>query len=92
MKKENEIGLKKFPAFNIALGKTLIAAAWVDGELNHHELHCLKNLILTKLVVVDGHVCDKELECLRTIALYLEISQFVWVNALKNIVVKSYER
>ena len=38
--------MKKFPAFNIALGKTLIAAAWVDGELNHHELHCLKNLIL----------------------------------------------
>ena len=47
---------------------------------------------LTKLVVVDGQVSDKELECLRTIALYLEISQFVWVNALKNIVVKSYER
>ena len=36
----------EFPAFNIALGKTLIAAAWVDGELNQHELVCLKNLIL----------------------------------------------
>lgn len=35
-----------FPAFNIALGKTLIAAAWVDGELNQHEMVCLKNLIL----------------------------------------------
>ena len=35
-----------FPAFNIALGKTLIAAAWVDGELNQHVIVCLKNLIL----------------------------------------------
>ena len=35
-----------FPAFNIALGKTLAAAAWVDGELNERELACLKNIIL----------------------------------------------
>jgi len=35
-----------FPAFNIALGKTLAAAAWVDGELNEQELSCLKNIIL----------------------------------------------
>ena len=46
MKNENYTGLREFPAFNIALGKTLIAAAWVDGELNKHELQCLKNLIL----------------------------------------------
>lgn len=35
-----------FPAFNVALGKTLAAAAWVDGELNDRELACLKNIIL----------------------------------------------
>lgn len=36
----------EYPAFNIALGKTLIASAWVDGELNQQEMACLKNLIL----------------------------------------------
>ena len=46
MNDENKLGFSEFPAFNIALGKTLIAAAWVDGELNKHELLCLKNLIL----------------------------------------------
>lgn len=45
---------------------------------------------LTKLIIVDEHLSDKELDCLRTIALYLEISQFVWVNSLKNIIVSSY--
>lgn len=35
-----------YRALNIALGKTLIAAAWVDGELNDQELDCLKSLIL----------------------------------------------
>ena len=35
-----------YRALNIALGKTLIAAAWVDGELNEEELNCLKSLIL----------------------------------------------
>lgn len=35
-----------FPAFNVALGKTLIAAAWVDGELNQQEMACLKKIIL----------------------------------------------
>ena len=44
MNDENKLGFSEFPAFNIALGKTLIAAAWVDGELNKHELLCLKNL------------------------------------------------
>lgn len=46
MNDENKLGFSEFPAFNIALGKTLIAAAWVDGELNKHELLCLKNHIL----------------------------------------------
>jgi uncharacterized tellurite resistance protein B-like protein len=45
---------------------------------------------LTKLVIVDNHVSEKELECLRLVALYLEISEFVWVNALKNIVVGAF--
>jgi len=35
-----------YPAFNVCLGKTLIAAAWVDGELNAQETECLKSLIL----------------------------------------------
>ena len=35
-----------YRALNISLGKLLIAAAWVDGELNDAELKCLKNLIL----------------------------------------------
>jgi uncharacterized tellurite resistance protein B-like protein len=39
-------GIEGFPAFNIALGKILIAAAWVDGDLNRREINCLKNLIL----------------------------------------------
>lgn len=34
------------PAFNISLGKTLAAAAWVDGNLNDNELECLKALVL----------------------------------------------
>ena len=43
MTPSNNTGYK---ALNIALGKTLIAAAWVDGELNDKELECLKSLIL----------------------------------------------
>ena len=39
-------GNSSSPAFNVALGKILIAAAWVDGELNRREMTCLKNLIL----------------------------------------------
>lgn len=35
-----------YKSLNIALGKSLIAAAWVDGELNDQELDCLKSLIL----------------------------------------------
>jgi len=35
-----------YPALNVALGKTLIASAWVDGELNQDEMECLKALIL----------------------------------------------
>jgi len=35
-----------YRGLNIALGKTLISAAWVDGELNEEELNCLKSLIL----------------------------------------------
>ena len=42
----NSFGVEGFPAFNIALGKILISAAWVDGELNQREMNCLKNLIL----------------------------------------------
>tara|TARA_B100001057_G_scaffold29880_2_gene27214 strand:+ start:218 stop:1165 length:948 start_codon:yes stop_codon:yes gene_type:complete len=34
------------PAFNVALGKTLAAAAWVDGKLNDNEMECLKALVL----------------------------------------------
>ena len=30
----------------MALGKTLIASAWVDGELNDDEMACLKTLVL----------------------------------------------
>jgi len=35
-----------YPALNVALGKTLIASAWVDGELNDDEMGCLKALVL----------------------------------------------
>ena len=35
-----------YPAFNVSLGKTLAAAAWVDGELNEHEMDCLKAIVL----------------------------------------------
>ena len=35
-----------YPALNVALGKTLIASAWVDGELNDDEMACLKTLVL----------------------------------------------
>ena len=35
-----------YPAFNVALGKTLIASAWVDGNLNKKELAVLKSIIL----------------------------------------------
>ena len=33
-------------AFNVCLGKLLIAAAWSDGNVNRQELNCLKSLIL----------------------------------------------
>lgn len=33
-------------AFNVQLGKLLIAAAWSDGEVNRAELNCLKSLVL----------------------------------------------
>mgnify|MGYP001160109929 CR=1 FL=1 len=35
-----------YPALNVALGKTLIASAWVDGVLNDDEMNCLKALVL----------------------------------------------
>ena len=41
-----EISKEGYPALNIALGKTLIASAWVDGELNEDEMACLKALVL----------------------------------------------
>ena len=43
-------------------------------------------MAMTDLVVVDGELNDNELECMRTIAVYLEISNFVWANALNKIV------
>ena len=42
----SNFGVEGFPAFNVALGKILVSAAWVDGELNQREMNCLKNLIL----------------------------------------------
>jgi len=42
----SNFGIEGFPAFNVALGKILVSAAWVDGELNQREMNCLKNLIL----------------------------------------------
>ena len=35
-----------YRALNVSVGKILIAAAWVDGEINQHELDCLKNTII----------------------------------------------
>ena len=35
-----------YPAFNVSLGKTLAAAAWVDGDLNEEEMNCLKAIVL----------------------------------------------
>ena len=45
---------------------------------------------LTQLVIVDKHVSEEEIECLRLIALYLEISQYVWVNSMKEIIVGAF--
>ena len=47
-------------------------------------------IAMTKLVAIDNEVNDQELESLRTIAVYLEISNFVWVNSLKNIVISTF--
>ncbi len=38
--------IKDSRAFNVHLGKLLIAAAWSDGEINRAELNCLKSLVL----------------------------------------------
>lgn len=42
--------MKKNPAsyraLNVAVGKVLIAAAWVDGQINQYELECIKSVIL----------------------------------------------
>ena len=35
-----------YRALNVSIGKLLITAAWVDGELNNYELETLKSLIL----------------------------------------------
>ena len=35
-----------YPAFNVALGKTLAAAAWTDGQLNRKEMVCLQTIFL----------------------------------------------
>lgn len=35
-----------YRALNVSVGKVLIAAAWVDGEINQHEINCIKNIIL----------------------------------------------
>ena len=43
MKKRKKID---YPAFNVALGKTLAAAAWSDGDLNRKEMNCLQSIIL----------------------------------------------
>lgn len=46
MSKESNPEGNSNPAFNVSLGKILIAAAWVDGELNEEELECIKSIIL----------------------------------------------
>ena len=44
---------------------------------------------MSKLVIIDGEISDEELESLRTIAVYLEISQSVWVTTFEKIVIKT---
>ena len=44
---------------------------------------------MSKLIIIDGEISDEELESLRTIAVYLEVSQSVWINTFENIVIKS---
>ena len=58
------------------------SSSWFEGALVTYS-NRMKNVFL--------EVNEKELECLRTIALYLEVSQYVWVNSLKNIVVGAFE-
>ena len=41
-------------------------------------------------MIVDKHVSEEEIECLRLVALYLEISQYVWVNSMKEIIVGAF--
>lgn len=38
--------LAGYRALDVSLGKLLITAAWVDGEVNDHEKACFRNLIL----------------------------------------------
>jgi len=40
------IHTSNYRALNVSIGKLLITAAWVDGELNNYELESLKSLIL----------------------------------------------
>ena len=44
---------------------------------------------MSKLVIIDGEISDEELESLRTIAVYLEITQSVWVTTFEKIVIKT---
>ena len=44
--KKRKAARKSTTAFNVSLGKTLIAAAWVDGKLDRKENECLKSLLL----------------------------------------------
>jgi hypothetical protein len=44
---------------------------------------------MSRLIIVDNKITDEELESLRTIAVYLEISQTVWVNTFQKIVIKT---
>jgi len=46
MSQEQKKAEKTHLAYNVSLGKALIAAAWVDGVLNEEEMECIKSIIL----------------------------------------------
>jgi len=46
-------------------------------------------VIIAKMIMIDNSLSPQELECLRTVALYLEISETLWRKVLGDIHLKT---
>ena len=75
-----------YRALNISVGKILIAAAWVDGEINQYELECIKSVIL--------RLPDISFEDWRKLKIYLAypLNKHEQENVIKNFSEKVFSK